>query len=304
MSFLGKANVCANGHSKLWQLFLVIQSDILIVSHSLAQLFSSVQFSGSALHQFEQLSHLQQSQVPFHFLLPDVVIAKDTMPSHCTFYFQGSQLPLSVCGSWSVLYVRLTLSCKNFRQLAWCCVEGLFHYLVRWLPWIWITALLKLMYVIKMVQFLFFFPDRTTRYWVWPTSTILLLFQHTFPTNSVWRPIICHGDGCFQSGIFLTLLKQHLNFRVYERWICWFVVYHAALALLHLGKSTTPRCLGVDCVQPSLDVSGRLCLVFCVSTSGSVQVYVATCHWSIQTLIPVVPCWMETPWLPRVINIL
>ena len=53
------------------------------------------------MHQLEWLSHLQQSPVPVHFLLPDVVIATDAIPSHCTFYFQVSRLSLSVSGSWS-----------------------------------------------------------------------------------------------------------------------------------------------------------------------------------------------------------
>ena len=30
-----------------------------------------------------------------------MVIASDAMPNHCSFYFQGSGLPLSVSGSWS-----------------------------------------------------------------------------------------------------------------------------------------------------------------------------------------------------------
>ena len=60
---------------------------MLNVYHSSAHLFSSVKFSFSALHQFEWLSHLQQSLVPLQFQLPDVVIATDAMPSHWDFYF-------------------------------------------------------------------------------------------------------------------------------------------------------------------------------------------------------------------------
>ena len=44
MSFLGKANFCTNGHSQLWQLCHVIQSDMLSVYHSPTQLFSCVHF--------------------------------------------------------------------------------------------------------------------------------------------------------------------------------------------------------------------------------------------------------------------
>ena len=59
MSFLGKANFCAIGHSQLQRLCHVIQSDMLTVYHSPAHLFSPVHFSFSALHQLDWLSHLQ-----------------------------------------------------------------------------------------------------------------------------------------------------------------------------------------------------------------------------------------------------
>ena len=37
----------------------------------------------------------------------------------------------------------------------------------------------------------------------------------------MWRMIICHGVGCFQSAIFfLTLPKWIFTFGVYQRWIC------------------------------------------------------------------------------------
>ena len=42
ISFLGKANFCASGHSHLWRL---IQSDMLTLYHSPTQLFSPVHFS-------------------------------------------------------------------------------------------------------------------------------------------------------------------------------------------------------------------------------------------------------------------
>ena len=44
MSFLGKANFCTNGHSQLWHLCCVIQSDMLHVYHSPTQLSSHVHF--------------------------------------------------------------------------------------------------------------------------------------------------------------------------------------------------------------------------------------------------------------------
>ena len=79
MSFLGKVNICANGHSQLQRLCHVIQSNMLSFYHSPAHLFSPVHFAFSALSQLEQLSHLQQNPTPLQFPLPDVVIATDAM---------------------------------------------------------------------------------------------------------------------------------------------------------------------------------------------------------------------------------
>ena len=89
MSFVGKANFCANGHFQLWRLCYVIQSDMLIVYHSPSHLFSPVHFYFSALYQLEQLYHLQQNPVPLQFPLPDVVIVTDAMPIHLGLLFSG-----------------------------------------------------------------------------------------------------------------------------------------------------------------------------------------------------------------------
>ena len=117
MSFLDKANVCANGHSQLWRLCHVIQRDMLTVYHSPIHLVSPVYFSFSALYQLEQLSHLQHTQVPLQFPLPDVVIATDAMPTHWAFYFQGSGLPYQLVDPGLVLCVGLILPGRRFRPL-------------------------------------------------------------------------------------------------------------------------------------------------------------------------------------------
>ena len=83
--------------------------------------------------------------------------------------------------------------------------------------------------------------------------------------------------------------------------------------LFNLGKSTTSGSFGVECIQPSLDISGKLCLSFSyLNSSASVQFSCRTCHQSIQTfehvtsqfrlLILVAPCRIEAPWLPTVLH--
>ena len=127
MSFLGKANFCTNGHSHLQCLCCVIKSDMLCVYHSPTHSFLHVHFSLSSLHQLEWLAHLQQSPVPLHFPLPDVVIATDAMPIHWTFYFQGSTLPLSVSGSWSGSLYRAHTALQELQAIAMMLCRMAFH---------------------------------------------------------------------------------------------------------------------------------------------------------------------------------
>ena len=82
MSFLGKAIFCANDHSQPCH---AIQSDMLTVYYSSAHLFSSVQFSFSALHQLQWLSHLHQSHNHLQSLPTSVVIATDAMSNYWAF---------------------------------------------------------------------------------------------------------------------------------------------------------------------------------------------------------------------------
>ena len=60
--------------------------------------------------------------------------------------------------------------------------------------------------------------------------------------------------------------------------------FYSKPALFHLGIPTTSGGLGVECLQPSLDLSGKLHVSSsCVSSSNSVQVHGRTCQWSTQT---------------------
>ena len=121
-------SICyTNGHSQLWHLCHVIQSDILHVYHSPTHLFSWVHFSLSLLCQLEQLSQLQQSPVPLQFPLPDVVIATDVMPTHCAFYFQGSGLPLSVSGQGSGSMCRAHIALQELQAIAMMLRRMAFH---------------------------------------------------------------------------------------------------------------------------------------------------------------------------------
>ena len=76
-------------------------------------------------------------------------------------------------------------------------------------------------------------------------------------------------------------------------------------ALFHFGNSTACWGLGVECLQPSLDFSGKL---FVSSTSSgpscSVQVSGRHVNGQLRHMILVAPYWMEAPWLPTILNML
>ena len=104
----------------------------------------------------------------------------------------------------------------------------------------------------------------------------------------MWRLIFCPGVRCFQSGIFsLRWLKQ-----VFVRILplgsarggsANILPYHSMPALICLGISTTSGDLGIECLQPSLDVSGKLYVSSCISSFSPVQVSGRTCQRSTQT---------------------
>ena len=78
--------------------------------------------------------------------------------------------------------------------------------------------------------------------------------------------------------------------------------YHSMPELLNLGNSTISGGLGVECLQLSLGISGKLFVSSSrISSSSSVQVPGRTCQRLAQTFDY---GWMEAPWLPTVFNML
>ena len=75
----------------------------------------------------EWLSTLQQSPVLLHFPLPDVVIATDATPTHWAFYFQGSELPLSIHGAWSGSLYRAHIALQELQAVAIMLCRMAFH---------------------------------------------------------------------------------------------------------------------------------------------------------------------------------
>ena len=166
----------------------------------------------------------------FHFLMWLLLLMPYLLIGLFIFRDLGCLYWLALLGQ--VPCVRFILPCRRSRPLPWCWVGWPSIYLVRWFPCIWITVLLKLTHVIKVVQCLLFFPGWPARSWAWSTSMVLLLFQHTFLPTSMWRQIICPGISCLQNVIFsLRWLMQLFTFGVFIRWTCWhlLILFNASI---------------------------------------------------------------------------
>ena len=77
----------------------------------------------------------------------------DTRPSHWAFYFLGSGLHLSFSGTWSDSKHMVHITLQELWAVAVMVHRMAFHFLVRWLPYIWIMVQLKLISVSKVVQY-------------------------------------------------------------------------------------------------------------------------------------------------------
>ena len=102
----------------------------------------------------------------------------------------------------------------------------------------------------------------------------------------MWRQIFCPRIGCFWRGISsLRWLGQLVTFGAFQRWTS-LASSHSAQCqqLCHFGNSTASWGLGVECLQPSLEISGKLCVSsFGSGPSCSGQVSSRTCQQSTQT---------------------
>ena len=83
------------------------------------------------------------------------------------------------------------------------------------------------------------------------------MFQHSYLLISKWKPIIYHGEGWFENGIFFTKLSVSTLGSNGGRFVV-IPMYQSVSALLHLGKCTTFLSLRVGWFQPSLDISREL----------------------------------------------
>ena len=267
MSFLGKSNFCTNGHSQLWRLCFVIQIDMLSIYHSPTQLFSHVHFSLSSLHQLEQLAKLQQNPVPLQFPIPDVVVATDTTPTRWAFSFQGSGLPLSVSGAWSGSLSRAHIALQELQAVAIMLHRMAFHLSGKVVALHLDNSTAKA-YLCNQGCKVSSFLSRLACWILSPTNRHGITFLPAYiPTYLNVEADFLSWDRMLPE---LHLLPQVAQAAFHLRGPSrggppGIFSFYSMPTLFHFGNSTASGGLGVECLQPSLEISGKLC----VSSSSS-----------------------------------
>ena len=192
MSFLGKANFCNNGDSYLWHLCCVIQNVMLHVYHFPTHLFSRV-----------------------HFFL--------SFPTHWTFYFQGSGLPLSFSGSSSGSVCMAHIALQDLQAIAMMLCRIAFH----------LSGKVVILYLDNSTAKVYLCNQGGTvspflsRLACWILSltgkhgiTLILAY---IPTHlNVEANYLFQDHRYFQRAIFSPRwLRQLFTIGAFQRWACW-----------------------------------------------------------------------------------
>ena len=253
---------------------------MLRVYHSPTHLFSHVHFSPSSLRQLDQLAKLQQSPVPLQFPLPDVVIATDVTPTHWAFYFQGSGLPLSVSGTWSGSLSRAHIALQELQAVAVMLRRMAFCLSGKVVALHLDNSTVKA-YLCNQGSTVSPFLSRLAcrQAWYYPSSSI-----HSYPPQCGGRFSV---SGSVASGVAPSTSSGSGSFSPLgpsRGGPAGIFSFYSLPALFHFGNSTASGGLGVECLQPSLEISGKLRVSS--SSSGpscSGQVSSRTCQRSTQT---------------------
>ena len=83
--------------------------------------------------------------------LCDVAINTDSTPHHFGFFFKGSGIPVTYSDTWAGSMHKVYIALQELQGAALKLHNLIYWLLVRWLPYIWTTELLKYVYWIKMV---------------------------------------------------------------------------------------------------------------------------------------------------------
>ena len=307
MPFLGKANFCAKGHSKLSRLCHVIQGDMLAVYHSLTHLFSSFTFPFQLYLNWNSVSHLQQNPVPLQFPLPDVFITTDAIPTHWAFYFKGSGVPISVNRSWSSSMFRAHIALQELQAVTMMLCRMAFCLSGKVVA-LYLDNSTEKAYMCNQGGTLSPFLSRLA------CQILSLTDKHSITLIPAYIPthLIVEANYLSQGQL---LLEWHLLPQMAQVAFClWGLPQVDLLASCHTTQCQhyytlqTPLPLGalglnifnhpwmyqVSYVFPPLALVPLVLSKFLAEhVKGQLRL-----------LILVAPCWLEAPWLPTVLNIL
>ena len=126
----------------------------------------------------------------------------------------------------------------------------------------------------------------------------------TYPPQ-MWKPIIYCGEHWFLNGIFFLHGSSSVSTLGPTRGrSVGILTYQSMSALIHLGKSDISGSLSTECLQPSLEISGELCISssFISSPHSKFLTEYVTGHLRLPILAT--SYWMEDSWLPAAVNML
>ena len=126
---------------------------------TILQLIYFVLFTFPFHHGISFRDSLSCDKVKFlcNFLFLMCLLLRMLGPITGPFIFRVLEFPYPVVAPDLVLYTGFILHCKDFMLLPSCCIKSSFSCLVRWVLYILTIVLLKLICVMKVVQYLFSF---------------------------------------------------------------------------------------------------------------------------------------------------
>ena len=181
------------------------------------------------------------------FPLDDVVIATDATHTHWAFYFQGSGLSLLVSASWSHSMCRAHIVLQELHAIAMMLHRMAFHLSGKVVALHLDNSTVKT-YLCNQGGTVSPFLSRLA------CQILSLTDKHGITLIPAYIPIHLNVEVDYLSW------DQMLPDRHVLPWVAhaaFHLSYHSMPALLYLGISTSSGGIGVECLQPFLDISGK-----------------------------------------------
>ena len=293
--------------SLLWTQHLTVCRVTCYVVTILPPIYFHVFIFLSSLHQLEQLSHLQQNLVPLQFPLPDMVIATDATPTHWTFYFQGSGLPLSVSGSWMGSLFRAHIALQELQAIVMILCRMTFCLSDKAVALCLDNSTAKAYLCNKGGTVSPFLSRLACRIPALNDKHGITLIPAYIPTHLNMEADYLSWDWLLPEWQLLPQrLMQPFAFGAFQRWTCWHLLVplngsiitpwklHYLWGALGLNAFSHPWTFQVSYVFPPAALVPLVLSKFLAEHVNS----------QLRHLILVAPCWIQAPSLPTILNML